>query len=247
MDLFTTLFYQPIYNALVLLVSAIPGGDVGLAVVILTLLVRFVLAPLSIQAMKSQKELQVIQPLMKELQEKYKNDKETQAKKMMELYKEHKVNPFASIGLILLQIPVIIALYMVFQRESLPNIDPELLYSFVAVPGAVSLMFLGFLNIHAKSIVLAVVAGLLQFLQGHLSLKNQPQTVSENTFMQEFQKSMRMQIRFVIPLLIGFVAYSISSAIAIYLITSTIFSIGQELILRKPKGPEATISAVNKA
>lgn len=247
MDLFTIFFYQPIYNALVLLVSVIPGGDVGLAVVLLTILVRFVLAPLSLKALKSQKELQVLQPLLKEMQEKYKDDKEMQAKKLMELYKEHKVNPFASIGLILLQIPVIIALYMVFQRESLPNIDPELLYSFVAAPAAISLIFLGILNIHAKSIILAVIAGALQFVQGQLSLKNQQPVASDNSFMQEFQKSMRLQIKFVIPVLIGFVAYSISSAIAIYLITSTAFSIAQELFLRKTKGPEAAVPLVQKA
>lgn len=247
MDLFTTLFYQPIYNALVFLVGLVPGGDVGLAVVLLTLFVRGILAPLSLKALKSQKELQVLQPLLKELQEKYKNDKETQARKMMELYKEHKVNPFASIGLLLLQIPVVIALYLVFQQERFPEVNTALLYSFVALPSAVSLMFLGVVNIHTKSVALAVLAGGLQFLQGHLSLKNQPHTVSENTFMQEFQKSMRLQIRFVIPLLIGFVAYSISSAIAIYLITSTLFSIVQELFLKKAKNPQAAVPAVHKS
>jgi YidC/Oxa1 family membrane protein insertase len=91
-------------------VSVIPGADIGVAVILLTLLVKFVLFPLSHKSSKSQADMKKIEPDIKALQEKHKGDKEALAKKTMELYKEKGVNPFSGCLPIILQLPIIIAL-----------------------------------------------------------------------------------------------------------------------------------------
>ena len=159
---FHTFLYNPIYNLLVFLVGVIPGGDVGLAVVIVTLLVKIILLPVSLAAVRTQRVMKEMEPKLKEVRERFKGDREKQAKETLALYKEHHIHPFASIGTILIQIPVLIGLYWVFQSEALPTIDVSILYPFVAAPENVSLLFLGFLDIAGKSIVLAALAGFFQ-------------------------------------------------------------------------------------
>src|SRR5580704_10130713 len=107
--MFHTIFYIPLYNALIWLTTGL-GGSIGLAVIALTLVVKIILSPLSYSSIKSQIEQKKLQPLMDDIKKKY-PDKKEQSEKMMELYKEHKTNPFAGCLLLLLQLPVIIALY----------------------------------------------------------------------------------------------------------------------------------------
>ena len=112
-EFFNTVFYQPLYNGLIFLIGAIPSADVGVAVVILTLAVRALLLPASIKATRTQIKMNILSPKIKEIQETYKKDREQQARKMMELYKEAKINPFSSFLVLLIQIPVVIALFLV--------------------------------------------------------------------------------------------------------------------------------------
>ena len=113
---FHDVLYVPIYNLLVYLTGVLPGGDAGLAVVAVTLVVKVVTLPLTVAAIRTQKAMKEIEPEFKELREKYKDDKETQAKEMFALYKKYNVKPFASLLAILIQIPVLIALFWVFQN-----------------------------------------------------------------------------------------------------------------------------------
>ena len=96
-NFFHAVFYDPIYNALVALVALIPGGDVGIAVILVTLLIRLILLPFSLSAARTQRAMKMLEPKIKELKEKYKNDKEKEALETLALYREAKVNPFASI------------------------------------------------------------------------------------------------------------------------------------------------------
>jgi len=120
LNFFNAVFYDPLYNGLVLLIDILPSADVGIAVIILTLLVKVLILPLSIKATRTQMKLKVLEPKIKELQTTYKDKREEQALKMMEMYREAKVNPFSSIFLLLIQLPIIIALYIVFARGGLP-------------------------------------------------------------------------------------------------------------------------------
>ncbi|MDZ7726544.1 MAG: YidC/Oxa1 family membrane protein insertase [Candidatus Campbellbacteria bacterium] len=251
-DFFHAVLYQPFYNALVLLIEVVPAADVGIAVIILTLAVKFIILPLSIKATRAQIKLKTLEPKIKEIQEKYKDNREEQAKAMMGVYSEAKVNPFSGIFLLLVQMPIIIALYFVFTRGGLPEIDPEVLYSFVPTPDTVNMHFLGTFDLSEKSVVLALIAAGTQFLQSHFLLSTKKNEAEKNTddtkegqseekeekpkepsFKDELAKSMNLQMRFVFPIIIGFIAYSLSGVIAIYFIVSGVVSIAQELFVKR--------------
>jgi len=154
----------------------------------------------------------------------------------MELYKTEKINPFSGLFLILLQIPIIFALYFIFLRAGFPEVNTEILYSFVKIPEQINTVFLGFIDISQKSFLLALVAGITQFFQARLSSPNLPQQQNdknERSLASDFAKSMSLQMRYVFPVIIFFIAWNISAAIALYLATSNIFMIGQELYVKK--------------
>jgi len=230
--IFHTIFYQPMYNALVFLVDILPGGSVGLAVIILTLLVKFILFPLSQKSVMTQVKMRKIEPELKKIKELHKNNQQEMTKKTMELYKQEGVNPFSGCFLLLLQLPVIFALYYVFMAGL--KFDSSILYSFVSLPVALNSVFLG-IDLAKKSLILAILAGISQYYQIRLSLPALPQKTSKEplSFQEEFAKNMNVQMKYIFPVLVIFISYSISSAIALYWIISNLFAIGQELYVRR--------------
>ena len=92
---FNLVLYQPLLNALILLYNFLPGNDFGLAVIVLTIIIRLILHPTSVKAIKSQKALSLLQPKLKEIQRKYKNDRAKLARATMELYQKEKISPFS--------------------------------------------------------------------------------------------------------------------------------------------------------
>lgn len=233
---FHAAFYNPIYNALVALVSFMPGGDVGLAVVILTILIRLVLLPFSLSAARTQRAMKLLEPKLKELKEKHKGDKEKEAVETLALYRDARVNPFASILIVFIQIPVLLALYWVFLHEPFSTVNTTLLYAFTPTPHAISLFFLGLISVASKSLVLAVLAGGTQLLQAHIALSGTMKP--SGTGMQaDFQKAMGMQMRFVFPFLIGTISYTTSGAIALYFITTNLAGVVQEWYVKRKLAP----------
>jgi len=230
--LFHDIFYQPMYNALVFLVDILPGGSVGLAVIILTLLVKFILFPLSQKSVTTQVKMRKIEPELKKIKELHKNNQQEMTKKTMELYKKEGVNPFSGCFLLLLQLPVIFALYYVFLAGL--KFDASLLYSFVHMPSSVDSIFFG-IDLVKKSLILALLAGVSQYYQIRLSLPALPQKTSKEplSFQEEFTKNMNVQMKYIFPFLVVFISYTISSAIALYWIVSNLFAIGQELYVRR--------------
>lgn len=219
------------YNFLVFLVDILPGGNIGLAVIILTILIKLILFPLSQKSIATQVKMRKIEPEMKKIKEKHK-DKKEQAQKIMELYKEHKLNPFSGCFLMLLQLPVIFALYYVFLQGF--KFDAVVLYSFVHIPETVNTYFLG-INLLGKSVVLALIAGASQYYQLRLAMPAvaPAEKGKELTFQEEFTRNMSLQMKYIFPVMVFFIAYTISSAIALYWIVSNLFAIGQELYVRK--------------
>jgi YidC/Oxa1 family membrane protein insertase len=143
---FNVILYQPLLNVLVLLYLYLPGHDFGIAVIVLTVLIKFLFYPLGVKSIRSQKALSGIQPKLKEIQEKYKNDKEQQTKEMMALYKREKINPFSGCLPILIQLPVLIALYRVFWRGLEVGQASSFLYKFVPPLGSINTSFLGIIE-----------------------------------------------------------------------------------------------------
>ncbi len=249
LSFFHTILYVPIYNILIFLVGIAPHGDVGLALVGVVLLVRFIILPLSISMVHTQKAMQVLNPKIKAIQEKYKNDRETLAKETFALYKEYKVNPFASILTLFIQLPVIFTLYLIVRNKALYVVNTGILYSFVHVPPVLSPLFLGFFVISSPNIILAALAGLSQFAYGYWGIPvpaasvPSKETVKTNakpgtpaSMQEEFGRAMTMQMRYILPVFIAFLGYS-SGAIALYFITSNIFMLfqfGLAHIIRKP-------------
>lgn len=232
-----TLFFDPVYNSLVFFIDTVPYGDVGIAIILTVVLVKLVLLPLSLKAARTQFAMQEIEPKIKELKEKYKDKREEQALKMMELYKNAGVNPFSSIILLFVQIPIVIALYLSVSRGGgvpLPDINIDLLYSFIPKPETANMIFLGFIDITAKSLPLALLAGVTQFIHSHLSLpKPKPRDPNAKPdFKDDLSRSMHIQMRYMMPILITVVAYTVSAAIALYFFVSNIMAIGQEYVVR---------------
>jgi len=236
--LFNTILYNPIYNLLVYLIDIIPGGDVGLAVIFLTIIVKLVLFPVSFGAVKTQMKMKLIEPELKEIQSKYKEKKEELAMKTFEIYKKNKINPFSSIIILFIQIPVIFALYFAIWK-GLPVIKTDVLYSFIPNPDQISMNFLGLIDVsQSKVFILALIAGVSQFFQAKLAMPNfkKPETKTgskEISFKDEMMKGMHVQIRYVLPVITFFISYSLISVIAIYWTVSNIFAIGQEYYIRK--------------
>src|SRR3989344_2545512 len=192
MSFFHTVLYVPIYNLLILLTDILPGGDIGLAVVVATILVKLLIMPLSLSALRTQKVLKEIDPKLKELREKYKEDKERQAKEMCALYKEHGINPFAGLATLFIQLPILLTLFWVFQSKTLTVVDTSLLYPFVPAPEVISSLFLGTFEIASASITLAIVAAVLQFIQGYYGFPVPPKSETKGppTMGQDFGRAM---------------------------------------------------------
>ena len=233
-SLWETLLYKPLVNLLAFFVSVIPGGDVGLAIILLTVLVKIVLMPLASRSIKSQAKMAAIQPDIEKIKASGKS-KEEQARLTFELYKQNKTNPFSGCLLVLIQIPIIFALYYSFYRGI--NFSGDILYSFTPNPEKINSMFLGFLDMNNKSLILAILAGASQFVQAYFMPKP-PQTNNKGTFGESFQKSLQIQMKYVFPIILGFIAYGISGAIALYLFISNIFATLQQIYLARRHATE---------
>lgn len=232
-----TIFFDPVYNGLVFFIDVIRGGDVGIAIICTVILVKTIILPISLKAARTQLIMRELEPKLAEVKEKYKDNREMQAVKTMELFKEAKVNPFSSILLLFIQIPIVIALYFSVYSGGgvpLPAINTALLYSFIPTPETVNMIFLGFMDITAKSLPLALLAGITQFIHTHLSLpatKPRDPKVEPN-FKDDFARSMQLQMRYVMPALITVVAYTLSASIALYFFVSNLMAIAQEYVVR---------------
>jgi len=230
---FHAVFYDPIYNALVALVALVPGSDVGIAVILVTIVIRLILLPFSLSAARTQRTMKELEPKLKELKEKHKGDKEKEALETLALYRESKVNPFASILMVFIQIPVLLALYFVFFYEPFPAINLDRLYSFTPVPQAASLLFLGLISVAGKSLVLAFLAGVTQYLQAHFALAGTMKPSDTKNLQNDFQRMMGTQLKYVFPFIIGVISYTTSGAIALYFITTNLAGVLQELHIRR--------------
>ncbi|OHB00076.1 MAG: hypothetical protein A3E93_01975 [Candidatus Zambryskibacteria bacterium RIFCSPHIGHO2_12_FULL_43_12b] len=231
---FHTVFFQPLYNGFIFLMDVLPFFDAGVIIILFTIIIKFVLYPLSKKAVVAQIEMKSIEPDLKAIKEKYKEDKQEQAKRTMALYKEKKINPFASIFVILIQLPIVFALYFVFIKTGLPEVNTDLLYSFVQRPETININFLGILDITEKSIILALLAGISSFFQIRFAVPAHKDT-GEKTFQNDLAKSLNVQMRYVFPVITVLISYQISGVVALYWVTSNVFAMIQERVLRKQK------------
>jgi len=228
--LYHTIFFNPLYNALIFLFSVVPLIDAGLAVVVLTIVVRLIIYPLSRKAVLTQVRMAELAPELAQIKEKFKDNAEEQARRTLALYKEKSVNPFSGILVIIIQLPIIIALYRIFLH--FPQVDSTVLYAFVHAPEYINPTFLGAIDITGKSVVLALLAAASTFIQISISTRGQSKPTG-NSFGDNLTRSMQSQMKYFFPLIVFFISYSISGVIALYWLTTNLFSAGQELYIRK--------------
>lgn len=231
--LFNEILYRPLLNALVFLYNIIPGHDFGIAIIVLTILIRIVLYPLSYKSIKSRQALSILQPKIKEVQKKYKN-KEEQSKELMKLYKERNINPLSGCLPLLVQFPILIALYRVLINVLKPE-SLSTLYSFVKNPGIINALSLGVLDLSKKSPVLAIFAGVSQFFYSKLTMKFSPPTpqIGAKKGAFDIQKTMGKQMIYFMPILTIFIAWNFPAGLPLYWVVTTLFGLGQEYYLLK--------------
>lgn len=246
--LFNEVVYKPIYNFLVFIYNIIPFHDFGVAIIFVTLVLKFILIPLSRKQIESQKKMQEMQPKIKEIQEKYKNDKEKQSRALMEFYKTNKTNPFSGCLPTIFQLIFLIAIYRVLFNISNAGllVDPKELYSFIPNPGQINQYFLGIIDLSKTinlnqisfkvipQIILIVLAALAQYVQiKMITPRTKPQ---DNKSTPDISQIMSKQMMYLGPLLTLFIGIKFPAGLALYWLVSTVFAIIQQMkVLEKEK------------
>jgi YidC/Oxa1 family membrane protein insertase len=236
-NIFHTLVSEPLYNGLIFLINQLPFFDVGVVIILFTILIKIILLPLSIKASKSQLQMKATEKDIALIKEKYK-DKGEQGIKVMEYYKEKGINPFTAILVVFIQIPILIGLYRVF--IGLPEINTQFLYGFMKVPDSINMIFLGLVNMGEKSLILAILVGITTYIQTSLATSND-KVDNKNGTQADFAKAMSFQMKYFLPPFITAVVYNISSAVALYLFVSNIFSIVQEYYIKQKYHKNITV------
>jgi len=231
-ELFISLIVRPFYNALIFLVDFITS-DLGLAVIILTVIFRFIIFPLSKSQIKTQIKMRDIQEPLKEIKKEYKNNPQEMGKKMMELYKDNEIKPFAGFLLLFIQLPLLFGFYYMFLRAGLPEINIDLIYSFIPYPDIIDTNFFG-INLTSKSVLLAMLASTTQYFQLKFLLpNNDPNKNPDKGSIEDVMQGVQKQMVYVMPVIMLFISYSFGAIIALYFVTSNIFSIAQEFYIKK--------------
>jgi len=246
-NLFTILFYQPIYNGLIALYGFL-WNDLAIAIITLTILIKFILLPLSRKQITSQKELQEVQPKIKEIQEEYKGDREKIAKETMALYKEHGINPAAGCLPLIAMVILFFAIYrVIFNLSGEQNFTPKAddLYSFVPHIDKVGDVGLGFLPLGEPHYVLAVITAIASYIQIVMMQKKSKKDKDEekekpkkkedtkNGVDPDFAQVMQKQMLYIIPAMTLFIGFTFPAGLTLYWLTSTVFTIAQQWFITK--------------
>lgn len=231
--LYNTFVFNPLYNGLIYLLHLFPWMDIGIAVIVLTIIVRLILFPLSKKAIVTQVRMKEIEPELNKLK-KTVPDRQEQALKVMALYKEKKVNPFSSFLVLFIQLPIIYALYSIFMTSGLPVIKTTLLYT--VINPIIDMHFLGLFDLSVRSIPLSIFAAVAQFLQLHFSVssvQSSNKQTSEIPSSMDMAQNMMKNMKYFFPIIIFLISYKISAVIALYWAISSLFTLGQELVVRR--------------
>lgn len=236
MSLITAVFnetlYRPLFNGLIFLYNIFPFHDFGIAIILLTVIIRLILYPLNQKAIKSQKALSLLQPKIKETQDRFKDDRQKQAQALMNLYQEHKINPASGCLPLILQFPILIALYQVFWNGLKPE-SLKLLYSFIGRPETINPFFLGLVDLSKSNALIAILAGLLTFIQSKMMVGSKLPNANPNNF----SALMNKQMVYFMPIITVFIAWKLPAGLGLYWVATTLFGIGQQyLIFRKKNG-----------
>lgn len=224
---FHLILTQPLFNALVFLYENITFQDFGFAIIGLTLLIRLILYPVFYKGLKNQTIMQKMQPEIKEAQNKHKGNREAQALALMEIYKKYNVSPFAPFLYLMIQLPILIAVYRVFLKGFTTETMTQL-YSFIPAPEQIHTLFLGLIDITKTSIIIVILAVVAQYIQTRMSLK--PRAAGPKN---DPSSKMAGYMVYIAPLITLLFLMNLPSAIGLYWLTTAIFSIFQQQLINK--------------
>jgi len=240
-SIFITFLFKPLFNIFVGLYNVIPGHDVGVVILVITVFIRLVLYPLTNSSIKSQKAMQELQPKLEEINKTYAGDQQKQAQATMELYKTSKVNPFASCLPLLIQLPILIALYWVFSSSlnatTIAKTLADNLYSFISNPGSINPVSLWMFNLATASPVLAILAGAAQYLQAKTMLsKNVVAKPVDGEKGPNMAAMMNKQMLYFMPALTVLIGFSLPAGLTLYWFWSTLLMAGQQILVNRLSG-----------
>jgi YidC/Oxa1 family membrane protein insertase len=225
--IFKTILYQPLFNAVIFLYNVIPGHDFGISIIALTVIIRLMFFPLSVKTIRSQRAMSRLNPKIKEIKEKHKNDNAAQSAAIMQIYKEHNINPLSGCLPMLIQLPILIALYRAFGAGFKPD-SMGLIYSFISNPGHINTISFGFLDIAKRSIYLAVITGICQFFQ----LRQNNATMAASGGAQSEVQAMNKQMLYFFPVMIVIIGWNLPAGLLLYWLATTLYSIGEQVYIR---------------
>ncbi len=230
--MYHTYIYQPILNTLLWLYQTM-GGNLGIAIIVLTLLVRTVLIPFTLPQMKSAKKMAALKPELDALKKKHGSDAKLLQQKTLELYQKNQINPAAGCLPFIAQFVVLIALYQVFMNTLGGN-----------GMGEINSLFLWWdLKVKDTTFVLPVLAGLFQFVTSVAllpAIENEPAkregTKEQKEDIAEMATSMQQQMVFMMPIMTVIFSLQFPSGLALYWVITTAFSLVQQLVVSGPGG-----------
>lgn len=202
-------------------------NDLGLAIIILTVIIKIVLYPFSLKSIRSQRELQRIQPRVAEIQKKYKDQKEVLSRELMLLYKHEKVSPFSSCLILLIQLPFLIAVYQVFST-GLSSENLTGLYPFIHNPGSLNKISFGFLDLSKNNILLAVFAGIAQFWQSKMLVTKKPPLKVPGSKDESMAAAVNAQMTYLMPIVTILIGMKLPGGLILYWFLTTLLTIFQQ-------------------
>src|SRR3989344_8845015 len=222
--LFNEIFYKPLFNGLIFLYGVVPNHDMGVSIIILTIIIRLIIWPLTGKGIRSQKILAALQPKIEEIKKRFKDKKEEQAKALMALYSENKINPLSGILPILIQIPIIIALWQVFLNSTNPDFNS--IYWFIQKPEQIQTAFFGFFDLTKSSVLLAIIAGVLQYFQTKMIMPS----FSKSSGSADFGQIMSKQMLYFGPVISIIIFWRLPAALPLYWVIVTLMTMLQQYL-----------------
>ena len=238
---------RPFLNFLVLVASLLPDHNLGIAIIVLTLVVKLLLFFPTQHALESQRRMQQLQPKIEEIRARYKEDAVKMQQETMALWKENKVNPFSSLLPLIIQLPLLIGLYIVVRDGIELGLARDLLYPvYDNLPWGLGTNFFGLDLAHPNAYVMAPIVMGFQYFQMRLSFAHAKKKRAANKVIdvdpktgKPAKESMSPEVvqqqvmMYALPLMIGFFTLNMPAAVSLYWAVSTLFAIGQQFVVNK--------------
>lgn len=233
--LFRVLIMKPFLNFLILIASITPNHELGIAIIVLTLAVKLLLFYPTQRSMEGQKKMQLLQPKLEELKKKYPGDAKKQQEETLRLWKEHGINPFGSCLPLLIQFPVLIGLFYVIQDATVLELSRHLIYpAYQHLTWSFDTQFLWLDLLKPDWYFFPAALVVMQFVQMKLAFAIQKKKSGPDAAPIAAAQQMQQKLMlYGLPVMIGVFAFQFPAAVSLYWGVSTLFAIGQQMIVNR--------------